>query len=207
MHRFAKISLYATSALVGWTLLAYAVASFLTIERDLGKTDAIVVLGGSADYKKRAETAAALFREGVAPRIIVTNDGQKGGWDPLLQRNPFYFERTVHLLEQNGVPSGSIEVLPQTVSSTNDEAELISDTALSGKLRSATLVTSGFHTRRALWAFDEAARKRGVDTSFAVESPPDDNDFVARSSWWLRPSGWRNIPAEVVKLVYYRAVY
>src|ERR1043165_6643374 len=108
-----------------WELLAIAGARFLIVRSPLAHADAIVVLSGSAAHVERAQWAAQLCKNGLAPKIILTNDNQMGGWSEPLQRNPFYFERSRDELLKAGVPQGAIEIRMEPVSSTYEEAQLI----------------------------------------------------------------------------------
>src|SRR5882724_8702749 len=91
--------------------LAWGAAKLLIVEAPLAHANAIAVLSGSAVIKERTQFAAQLYKEGRAPKIILTNDNQQGGWSSAEQRNPFYYERAVDLLTGAGVPREAIEIL------------------------------------------------------------------------------------------------
>jgi uncharacterized SAM-binding protein YcdF (DUF218 family) len=190
-----------------WMLLGYILLVYLSVERKLEHADALVVLGGSADYKKRTETAADLWKAGVAPKVIVTNDGQHGGWDNATQRNPSFAERAVWNLKTDGVSDEAIEVSPEVVESTHDEAELISKLAKERNYGSIVLVTSGFHARRALWIFERIAKQRDRTIVYGIEFPKGDKVTYFKLFWWLYPENQLNIPLEIVKLFYYWSIY
>ena len=192
---------------VGFILGAFILLDYLTIERHIGSADAIVVLAGASDFEKRTKIAAELWKRGLAPKVILSNDGQRGGWDPEAQRNPFFAERAVRHLIDNGVGVSDIEVLPRVVESTFDEAESVVVVAADRKYESLILVTSGYHTRRTLWTFERSAARREMSISFGVESPPEDHRVLAKLFWWVRPSNWRTVAEELPKLIYYRQVY
>ena len=101
-------------------MFAWIAAELLIVNVPLEKADAIVVLSGSETLIERASLAAQLFREGRAPKILLTNDNRRGGWISAQQRNPFFYEGAILELRQQGVPETAIEVLQPPVESTRD---------------------------------------------------------------------------------------
>lgn len=193
--------------LLGWILLAPRLATLLIVEKPLARADAIFVLGGSAAYIERNQKAAALYKQGVAPKILLTNDGIKGGWDKKEQRNPYYVERARRELIGQGVPENAIEILPGTVGGTEDEAKLFAETAREKDLKSVLLVTSAYHTRRTLWTFEKTALKNDLPVEIGIESPPTGQQTPPPFYWWATPTGWHVVAAEYVKIVYYWLFY
>jgi len=187
-----------------WPFAAWAGAKFLITEAPLDKADAIVVLSGSATFRERAHEAASLYFESRAPRILLTNDNHQGWWSSAQQRNLFFYERSLEELKKSGVPLESVEVLMQPVTSTYDEAELIRDYAQQRGLHSILIVTSAYHSRRALWVFSRVFRDTGIQVGLATarreESPGPVN-------WWLTLRGWQFVPSEYVKMIYYLINY
>src|SRR5918911_438967 len=80
------------AALVSWPFAAWAAAAALVVRAGVGRADALVVLSGSAAYAERARRAAELYREGRAPRVLLTDDGQRGPWSEARQENTFFVE-------------------------------------------------------------------------------------------------------------------
>ena len=202
LKRFALVSLL---LLAGWIVLAWFAARSLVVSAELPQGEMLVVLGGSSTYVERAQEAAQLFAAGRAPKIILTNDGQQGGWSQEEQRNPFFVERTAKELEQRGVPAERIEVLPQLVSSTYDEALLLRRYAEAHQIRSILVVTSAYHSRRALWTMRRVFAGSGIEIGLA--SPATGWQTPPPATWWLHTKGWRVVAGEYVKLVYYRLSY
>jgi uncharacterized SAM-binding protein YcdF (DUF218 family) len=184
-----------------WPLVAWAGALYLITEAPLDKADAIVVLSGSANYRERTREAAKLFFEGRSQRILITNDNAQGPWSSADQRNLFYYERSLEALRNAGVPSQNVEVLMKPVTGTFDEAGVIRDYAQQHSWQSILIVTSAYHSRRALWVFSKVFRDTGVRTGLMTaerkeESPPP-------LMWWLTLRGWKLVPTEYVKMIYY----
>lgn len=204
-RRARRAALFAAVVLAAWSLLAWVAAKGLIVSRELSGADRIVVLAGSSAYHERARLAAELFREGRAPKIVLTNDGQQGGWSNELQRNPLFAERAADELRRAGVDEAAIEVLPQQVASTHDEALLLREYASAHGLRSILLVTSAYHSRRALRTFGKAFEGSGVQVGLVNVAPGE--DMPPAATWWLHARGWQFVAGEYVKLVYYRVRY
>lgn len=201
-----RIAALAALALALWSLLAWSAARWLIVDdNQLRHADAIVVLGGAATYRERASHAARLFGEGRAGLILITNDGVRGGWSREQQRNPFFFERAVVELRRAGVAPEAIEALREPVASTYDEAVLVRSYAERLGLRSLIVVTSGYHSRRALWTYRRVLDGSGIE--FGCDPVPPGVETPRPAVWWLEPRGWRSVAAELPKLLYYRLRY
>ncbi len=109
---------------------------FLTVDSGPVKGDVIVVLGGGS--RERPERTAELFKEHVAPRIIVSGYGD--------------CEINRHLLVAAGVPAKVIEVENQS-KTTRENARFTIKLLREQKLKRVILVTSWYHSRRALACF------------------------------------------------------
>ena len=170
------------------------------VEAPLEHADAIVVLSGSGVFKERTQKAAELYRRGIAPKIILTNDNRQGGWSSAQQRNPYFYERSRDELLKAGVGKDAIEVLFQPVSSTLDEAVLLDNYCKQHSIRSIIVVTSAYHSRRALMTF----RNLFSTTQVGLIHAGTELQTPRPATWWLHLSGWRSVPSEYLKLLYYR---
>ena len=188
-------------SLIAWELLAWGAARFLVAPADLPRADALVVLSGAADHVERAHWAAELWHQGRAARVLVTNDGTRAGWSESQQRNPYFFERSVEQLQRFGVPFEKIEVLRETVSSTYEEAMHLRQFAEANGLRSILVVTSAYHSRRALWTMRRVLD--GSNIGVGLSPAPTGGETPAPSIWWFTVRGWKTVPVEYFKLVYY----
>ncbi len=192
---------------LAWILLSPGLASFLIVEKPLEKADAIFVLGGSSTYIERNRKAAALFQQGRAPQILLTNDNLQSGWNQKEQRNPYYVELARQELIAQGVPENVIEIINGTVRGTDDEAGLFVKTAREKNLKSVSLVTSAYHTRRALRTFERAALVNNLSIEIGIESPPPGQQTPPPFYWWTTVNGWWDVGAEYVKIIYYWFYY
>ena len=144
--------------------------------------EAIVVLGGGS--YERPERAAELFRAHAAPRVIVTGEGDN--------------ETNRRLLQQAGVPPSAIILEPKAKTTRENALDTIPILREKG-VKNVVLVTSWYHSRRALKCF----RHYAPDIKFY--SRPAYFAFP-RSEW--RPQGmYRYIRAEYAKLLAYWLCY
>jgi uncharacterized SAM-binding protein YcdF (DUF218 family) len=197
-HRLLHVALL---VLVAWSLGAWAAARSLITRAELARADALVVFSGGSVYRERALWAAHLYREGRAPRIILTDDGLRGPWSFTAERNPTYAELEAEELHKAGVPLESIEILPQQVSSTYHEVALLRTYAAAQNLRSLLFVTSPYHSRRALWTLKRLFE--GSNVLIGLEAPPTGEQSPAPLTWWWSARGWRSVAAEYPKFIYY----
>src|SRR5215213_1440305 len=190
--------------IVVWGLLAWLAARALIVNAPLPSADVIVVLSGSSAYLERTQKAAELYREGRAPLVWLTNDHTRGGWSSALQRNPLFVERATEELIKGGVPADRIRIVPGVASNTRYEALLIKEYAVSERLRSVLIVTSSYHSRRAL----RTLRQLFAGTEIAIGLEPAlGTGTPSLVLWWLQPEGWRTVGVECVKLIYYWLKY
>jgi uncharacterized SAM-binding protein YcdF (DUF218 family) len=141
----------------------------------------------------------------LASRILLTNDNLRGEWSSSEQRNPFFYERARNNLLVLGVPAEHVEVLPQPVTNTYDEAQALREYALAHQLRSLLVVTSAYHSRRALWTLGQVFADTGIE--IGVQSVEIGEQTPPPFTWWLHLRGWQMVVGEYVKNVYYRVVF
>ena len=206
MKKIARISVYFLLLLGAWLSLAWLAANFLIVEKPSAKADVIVVLSGAVTFHERVEKAAELYHRGVSKKIILTNDFQKTGWNAEQQRNIPYYELAESRLIELDVTKSDIEVLPEYVGGTVYEARLVKTVAEERNYESVLIVTSAYHSRRALWIFEKVF---GPDsrTKLGIESPPPGNETPSRLLWWLSSRGWIAVGGEYVKFIYYWTKY
>jgi uncharacterized SAM-binding protein YcdF (DUF218 family) len=115
--------------------------TFLCVDSGPARADVIIVLGGGGSHE-RPQRAAELFFQHAASRIIVTGYG-----DDEINR---------HLLMRDGVPSADIEL--ESKSRTTRQNALFTFQMLRAEnVHSAIIVTSWYHSRRALKTFEHFA--------------------------------------------------
>ncbi len=204
-ERFLKIFGAIISAGVFWVLIAPLLATFLIVEKPLEHADAIMVLSGSAVYKERTGKAAELFKQGVAPRVFITDDGRRSGWSQSERTNLPFVELERRELIEKGVPPDSITILPYQVSGTEYEAKELADELAERPLGSVLIVTSAYHTRRALRTFENILA--GSHTEIGIVGVPPGEQTPNPNYWWLSSRGWQMVAGEYVKSAVYYAYY
>ena len=202
--RVRRLARIAVALVVAWPLVAWAAARALVVEDELPqRADCIVVLSGASEYVERTRYAAELLRRGVAPKIVLTNDNLRGGWNSEQQRNPFFIEREAEELRRAGVAAAQIEALPEPVASTYDEAVRVRAYASERGIKAVVVVTSAYHSRRTRWTMRRMLE--GVSVGVAPVAAGGDGDVQTPSpaTWWLSRRGWRSVAPEYPKLLYY----
>ena len=154
----------------------------LLIDSGQMHADAIVLLGGGSG--DRPTRAAELFRAGVAPKIIVSGAGDTPG--------------NRLLLMNRGVPSAAIELEPNS-KTTKENAEFSIPLLRAAGAKQVVLVTSWYHSRRALHCF----RHYASDIQF-YSSP---SYFGFSRTDWSRENLRRRIRAEYIKTLGYWVCY
>ncbi len=181
-HKTLKIflvldALVALLALVAWL----CPQQVLTVDGGPVKVDALVVLGGNLD---RAVRAVELFKAGEAPLIICTGYGDADA-------NEAY-------LTNSGVPTSDILLEPKS-RTTRENAEFSIPLLRQMGAHRVIIVTSWYHSRRALMCFEHYA----PDIKFY--SRPSYFGYP-RAEW--RPKGIRDrVKSEYLKLLGYWVRY
>ncbi len=164
-------------------VVALGVAKWaLSIEHPPAKADVIVILGGGVE--DRALLAAKLFNAGWAPRIFITGTGDGEG--------------NRQLLLKHGVPASVIE-LEDASMTTKENAEFTIPHLRKAGVKKVLMVTTWFHSRRAL-------------SSFRFFAP--DLEFVSVPTNYHLINGWRpdryalpRVFKEYVKICWYAVRY
>jgi uncharacterized SAM-binding protein YcdF (DUF218 family) len=142
VRKIVKRTLFGLGAL----LLLLAVAAwifprwFLTVDSGPMNADVIVLLGGGSH--DRYERAVKLFKDRAAPRIIVSGYGD--------------CEINRHLLIQAGVPAKAIRLENQS-RTTQENVQFTIRLLREQKAKRVIIVTSWYHSRRALACFEHYA--------------------------------------------------
>jgi hypothetical protein len=170
--------------------LAAKAGSFLTVDAPL-RSDAILVLAGETD--KRPQRALELLSEGYGRRIVLD-----------VPNNAKLYEFT-----QIGLAQKYIQDLPQAAAvsicaidglSTKDEAKEAEKCLQRGGAKSVLIVTSDFHTRRALEIF----RREFPGREFSVAAARNDEGFGTR--WWTRRQWAKTFVDEWLRFIWWKAI-
>lgn len=154
----------------------------LIVEDPLAKADAIVVVAGATP--SREEAAATLYRDGLAPAVVLSNQFTPPRVHDLIalgaRRLDYQGESRV-VLEKHGVPRPAIVALPSPVKTTEAELRVVGEAARARGWRRVILVTSPQHSRRVklVWR-----REAPGDIEGLVRVVPGD-DFLD-GDWWRK---------------------
>jgi uncharacterized SAM-binding protein YcdF (DUF218 family) len=196
---------WAAALFVIWSIAAPFLADLLIVKNSLEHADAMIVLSGSAVYKERTRKAADLYRQGIAKRIFISDDGTRSGWlDDEAPHQPFVALEKRELLS-HGVPPEAITILPGKVFGTDDEAKAMKAEIDARPLNSLLIVTSAYHTRRAFWTFKKIFGDGKIN--IGIDAPPPGDRTPRPVYWWLTPRGWQTVAGEYVKLAVYYFYY
>lgn len=158
----------------------------LQIDDRLDHADAIVAISG--DTGPRAATAVELWRQGYADRIVFSG----GSVDPASAPSAELMKRQAMLL---GVPAERI-VLETTSTSTAENAVNVAEMMNDAGLRSAILVTSPYHQRRASLHFAREFARYGI----SLRNHPADDPSWDPNVWWMREPARSLTVVELAKL-------
>jgi uncharacterized SAM-binding protein YcdF (DUF218 family) len=152
------------------------VAESWVVDEPPAHADAIVVLGDDNFYADRATHAAELFRQGVAPEVLVSGRRLRpnAGVGELMERD----------LVERGVPKEKIEKVTHDADSTREEAEVLGKIAKEHHWKSVVIVTSNYHTRRTRYIYDRVF-PQGIAVTVASAR---DGDFDPERWWEKRKS-------------------
>jgi len=152
------------------------------------KSDVIVVLGDDNYWGDRATHAAELYRAGMAPEVVASGR--------LLRPNVGIAELIERDLEDNGVPAASILRFPHRAGNTREEAMALGALMTSRGWRSALVVTSNYHTRRARYII---SRVFPPNVTVRVSSAADQTFDPSR--WWETREGEKLFFTEVLSFI------
>jgi len=177
--------------------LLQAYAQWFIIDNATKGADAILILAGGVET--RPPKAIELYRQGYAPRVLLTQEKrQNSKYAHIVKSEP---ELMKAILAYEKVPAEFLPTLNDGVTSTFDEAYDLAAYAKQHKLRRIIIVTSDFHTRRALFAFEKVLRQQGVELS--VEMAAASNAVYNPQNWWSTEAGLRNYVTEFFKFLVY----
>lgn len=156
--------------------------SFLVIEGNPKQSEAIIVLSGDDG---RLEKAAELHHEGLAEIVILSTATE--------------YHTTKEEAIELGIPANNIIEEKQAVS-TYSNATLTKEIMVEKGLKSAIVVTSNYHSRRASITFNEIFQGTGIDLSYAIAPSSFTTDgkmasfehqitfkeYVKITGYWLR---------------------
>ncbi len=169
---------------------------FLVADTGSAAADAAVVLSTGVDYYPRLMEAAALYREGRVPLVVINGNRKTEALRELeaigYVRPAPWDESSKRILEVLGVPRAKvIAVSAEDVFDTISEAQTVAPVLVERDLHELLIVTSRFHTRRAshIW-------RNRLDQDFHIEAAPARDDPFDSDGWWRSGRQIRQLMAE-----------
>ena len=187
MRKFLVGVLVGVLLSVGTGVTAFLlIGSWLAVEDPLAKAEAIVVISG--DTGARTDTAITLWKAGWAPVIVFSGasiDPESVSSAEIMRREAL----------RQGIPESATLVEPASAS-TEENAEEVAKLMVQRKIRSAILVTSPYHQRRAAFEFGRAFEPSGLAFRNYPARDPEWNAFL----WWSQEPQRSRTLLELVKL-------
>jgi uncharacterized SAM-binding protein YcdF (DUF218 family) len=163
-------------------------ARWLIVQDKLEKADAIVVLAGDSNGERVAQ-GVELYKKGYAKFILMS-----GG--PVMWKET-YAENMRRQARSLGIPDKDILVQAQS-ESTYEDARFSYTILKERNVRSIILVTSPFHSRRAM-----RTAKRVFGKEIRIISYPVQNSRSRAEGWWTRHEDTQTIVWELEAMIFY----
>ena len=161
----------------GYPFLLRGLGTYLVLEDPLERAPAIVVLAGEIPF--RAMEAAELYKDGWAPKIILTWGKRDEAYYALqsLGIKPLDYNREILL--RLGIPSNAVLLLEDEVENTVQELGAIIGLLRANRWSRVIIVTSKSHSRRsaAIWNYLTRENPKAI-IRWAKRDP-----FVV-DGWW-----------------------
>ena len=194
--RCVLLTLLATALLVAGAMAVVAARAGHWLESPAQapkRADAIAVLGGDEEGE-RATRAIALYREGLAPVVVLT--GLQQGVAPI----PAGLNWRAEFLEAGGVPRSALRF---EVAARNSYTEAVQLLVLMRKegWRTLVVVSDPPHMRRLAWIYGDVFGGSGLEYVLVASQP----DWWQPDGWWRHEKSGQFVMQELIKLGYYAA--
>ena len=185
----------AVAVCIAFVVIFLFLGRWLVTEDALQKADAIAVLSGGIPL--RAEEAAKLYRDGYAPKILLTHPAEPSAAMAALgipySAEDFY---SLQILLHEGVPQDAIEVVAPPIRNTADELAAISKSLPGITGATVIIVTSKAHTRRV----HILGRRLAQGRMHALVHAASDDPFNPRR-WWATTDDALDVVREVLGIL------
>jgi uncharacterized SAM-binding protein YcdF (DUF218 family) len=179
-------------------IVAYGTPWWLVVDAPIANPDVLYVFpGGVPD---RALCAAALYRDGVAPHVVVTGarirPELRAVGQPLSDADV-----NARILEDAGVSAAAISVVRQGTSTWEDAVALRDWARARPGTRRILAITSPTHSRRARRTLARVLRGTGIGIGL-TPCPPR-----IPAQWWRDEDHLLRVINEYIKMSYYAVVH
>ena len=180
-----------------YKLLFTSYAHFFTVDNATVGADAIVVLSGGILI--RAPHAIRLHSKGYGKRVILTNERPRNLKLYKYFASDFQIANKISDILNIPVNFEKVPSLKNGATSTLDEAHDLLAFCTKEGIKHLIIVTDGFHTRRALYAFKKVFQGGNVK----LEISGAKNDIFNEENWWQSDYGIAAYILEPIKLIVY----
>jgi uncharacterized SAM-binding protein YcdF (DUF218 family) len=163
-----------------------------------GEADVVILEGAESVEEDAAKDAVRLLSSERANRLVVVHQNSENGknFDRPLNYNFLLTQK----LENLGLKQNQIKVLevPSRHPITLTEAKIVLSNLSESGLRSAILMSEGFHTRRSFWTYKQVGSKLDIKIipyPFFV--------WYRNETWWHQVDGFHEFFDECLKFFYY----
>jgi len=199
-RRWVAFLVFGALSITGCLLVFFNLGTYLSAEDPLRKADAIFVFAGTR--AERPLEAFDLYREGWAPRVVVTRAVAEQAMS-IVERRGVRVESDLELnraiLLQLGLPPAALIVPERIHDNTAEEAQTLRELAVRNHWHTVILVSSKYHLRRAWLACRRQLRGTGVQ----LIRRGSRYDSSTPEHWWRRRADIRFLMQEVPKLIAY----
>ena len=189
------LAIAAFYGIIFYTPFMWLAADQLVVRHSPKVVDAIVVFSGDGEttyinqsYQRRAIDAINYYKSGYASLIFLSSGRDQTFSEVEIIRS---------LLINRGVPSRSIEILEKYPGSTHENVVFVKNTIVNHGVRSILLITSPYHSRRALWVW------RKEMPELIVLAPPVVDTPSINPQWKASVDQIKVIFYEYLAIVYY----
>ena len=201
--KFRRIALFAISLCIGLVLFHRPIlrgAGHFLAPNGSGGAEVLIVEGTQAVKVDAINAGIRLLADEKAKRmVVVLHQFVKRGQTVALQ------EEYGHLLmgesERFGIEKGRFQVILAPIDGhpiTLKEAKFVVDKMSGEGIKSAILLSEGFHTRRSFGVYSQ----EGTRVSLRIIPSPYFSEYT-RDDWWQHTEGVHDFVNELFKLAYY----
>jgi uncharacterized SAM-binding protein YcdF (DUF218 family) len=157
------------NSIVFFTPLVWFIGDKLTTRHYPIGADAIVIFSGDGEfnyinqsYQRRAIDAINYYKSGFASLIILSSGRDQNFSEVEIIRS---------LLINRGIPNQAIKIIEKYPQSTFENINLVKEIIFKHNVQSVLLITSPYHSRRALWVWRKSMPEISVLAPEVVDTP------------------------------------
>ena len=187
-----------------YKILLTGYANFFKVDNaTYGENAAIVVLSGGRHAEYRIPKAVDMYKKGYADKLLLTRERRLNSkvahLFPVFPANEEALQRISQELNIQVEFEVVASVNGRGATSTFDEAYDLLAFCSKKKIKRLIIVTSSFHTRRALYAFEKVFKGSGIK----LEASAASNENFTEENWWHSDVGISAYILEPIKFVVY----